>query len=123
MSDRLGQQLGNYRLTHYIGRGGFADVYLGEHIHLKTQAAIKVLHARLAKSDEVHFQQEAVIIAGLKHLNIVRILDFAIEEGTPFLVMDYAPNGTLRTRHPKGHHRPIMPPAQALARSLRPSGA
>lgn len=102
MSDRLEQQLGNYRLTRFIGRGGFADVYLGEHVHLKTQAAIKILHARLAKSDEDNFQQEALIIARLIHPNIVRILDFAIQDGTPFLVMDYAPNGTLRTRHPRG---------------------
>ena len=45
MSDRVGQQLGNYRLLHLVGRGSFAEVYLGEHLHLGTQAAIKVLYA------------------------------------------------------------------------------
>ncbi len=43
MLDRVGQQLGNYRLLQPIGQGGFADVYLGEHVYLNTQAAIKVL--------------------------------------------------------------------------------
>ena len=41
---REGQQLGNYYLTHLLGQGSFADVYLGKHIYLDTQAAIKVLH-------------------------------------------------------------------------------
>ncbi len=43
MSDRIGQQLANYRLISLLGQGGFADVYLGEHIYLNTLAAIKVL--------------------------------------------------------------------------------
>ena len=43
MLDRVGQQLGNYRLLRLLGQGGFADVYLGEHMYLRTQAAIKVL--------------------------------------------------------------------------------
>lgn len=102
MTNRLGQQLGNYSLIRLLGEGGFAEVYLGEHIYLKTQAAIKVLQTRLASEDSEGFLKEARTIAGLKHPHIIRILDFGIEAGTPFLVMDYAPHGTLRKRHPKG---------------------
>src|SRR5439155_1097565 len=43
MVDRQGQQLGNYRLLRLLGRGGFAEVYLGQHIYLNSQAALKVL--------------------------------------------------------------------------------
>jgi len=102
MSEFVGQQLGNYRLISLIGQGGFADVYLGEHIHLNTQAAIKVLQMRLAGSNLEQFRNEARTIASLTHPNIVRVLDFGVEEGTPYLVMEYATNGTLRHRHPKG---------------------
>jgi succinate-acetate transporter protein/serine/threonine protein kinase len=102
MSDRVGQQLGNYRLVSLLGQGGFAEVYLGEHVFLKTRAAIKVLHTQVAKDDMEGFLTEARIIANLVHPHIVRVLEFGLEGNTPFLVMDYAPNGTLRQRHPKG---------------------
>ena len=100
--ERDGQQLGNYRLTQLIGRGNFADVYRGQHIHLNTQAAIKVLHGQLTDNDLANFIHEARVIAHLRHPHIVQILDFGIEDNTPFLVMEYAPNGNLRQRYPKG---------------------
>src|SRR5215469_3497387 len=102
MADRVGQQLGNYQLARLLGEGGFAEVYLGEHIHLGTQAAIKVLHTQLASDDLDRFRAEARSIARLTHSHIVRALDFGIEGKIPFLVMDYAQGGTLRQRHPKG---------------------
>src|SRR5579872_3084194 len=107
MGDLVGQQLGNYRLQRMIGQGGFAEVYLGEHVYLDTQAAIKVLRTQL-ESDEIdQFRTEARTIARLVHPHIVRVLDFGVEGTTPFLVIDYAPNGTLRKRHPAGVPLPL----------------
>ena len=51
MADWVGQQLGNYHLLRLLGEGGFAEVYLGEHQHLGTQAAIKILAARLSTEE------------------------------------------------------------------------
>src|SRR6266516_1949449 len=102
MADRVGQQLGNYRLIRLLGQGGFAEVYLGQHIYLDTLAAIKVLHARIDSDDVDHFRDEARTVARLVHPHIVRVLEFNVEEMTPYLVVDYAPNGTLRKRHARG---------------------
>src|SRR5712692_10203893 len=107
MTDRIGQQLGNYRLLRLLGRGGFADVYLGEHIYLKKPAALKVLHLRLDEQDAAQFLHEAQTLAGLDHPHIVRVFDFAVQDGMPFLVMDYAVGGTLRMRHPAGTRVPL----------------
>src|SRR5438270_302871 len=107
MADRAGQQLGNYTLIGQLGEGGFAEVYLGEHIHLGTQAAIKILHTQLSSDNVDEFRTEARTIARLVHPNIVRVLEFGIEGKTPFLVMDFASNGTLRQRHPKGTVLPL----------------
>ena len=107
MADRVGQLLGNYRLVRLLGLGGFAEVYLGEHIYLDTLAAIKVLHAQLDTEDVEQFRTEARTVARLIHPHIVRVLDYGVAESTPFLVMDYAPHGTLRKLHPKETPLPL----------------
>ena len=96
MADRTGQQFGNYRLVALLGTGSFAEVYLGHHVRFNQQAAIKVLHAHLSGQEAEHFQHEAETIATLAHPAIVRVFDFDVQEGVPFLVMEYAPNGSLR---------------------------
>jgi len=107
MTDRVGQQLGNYRLVRLLGQGGFAEVYLGEHLRLKTQAAFKVLHTSLEDDDVEGFLREAQTVAHLKHPHIVRVFDFDVENHTPFLVMDYLPNGNVRRSYPKGKVLPL----------------
>ncbi|HZO70993.1 MAG TPA: serine/threonine-protein kinase [Ktedonobacteraceae bacterium] len=108
MGDRVGQHLGNYRLLRLLGKGGFAEVYLGEHRHLATQAAIKVLQAHLGSQADIEsFRREAQTIAGLNHPHIMRVLDFDVEQDVPFLVMEYAPFGSLRTHHPRGQPLPL----------------
>jgi len=122
MAARIGQQLGNYRLVLLLGQGGFAQVYLGEHVYLQSPAALKVLHRVLTDEDADDFLKEARTLVRLSHPHIVRVLDFAIAEGTPFLVMEYAPHGTLRQRHPKGTHllpETIVPYVQQVASALQ----
>jgi serine/threonine protein kinase len=103
----LGQHLGNYQIRQQLGRGGFAEVYLGEHIYLGTHAALKVLTGPLDEHEAILFQREARLLASLIHPHIVRVLEFDIENATPYLVLDYAPGGTLRKRHPRGKQLPL----------------
>lgn len=118
----IGQEFGNYRLTSLVGRGGFAEVYLGEHVYLKRQAAIKVLQTRLEQEEQERFYDEARTIAHLQHEHIVRVLEFGLNDGSlPYLVMEYAPNGTLRERFPRGTAVPIeqiLPPLKQVAAAL-----
>lgn len=107
MAKRVGQQFGNYRLIRLLGEGGFAEVYLGEHQLLETEAAIKILNAQMTGDDIEPFRAEARTIAHLEHPNIVRVLEFGVEGKTPYLVMSYAPHGTLRRRHQKGVPLPL----------------
>ncbi|GCE30563.1 hypothetical protein KDA_60470 [Dictyobacter alpinus] len=101
------KMLGNYRLLELLGQGGFADVYLGEHIYLKTSAAIKVLRVQLDRDALESFLAEARTIARLRHPHITIVHDFGIEHDVPFLVMGYAPYGSLRRLHPMGSIVPL----------------
>lgn len=103
MSDRVGEQIGSYHLLKLLGRGGFAEVYLAKHLYLKEKplVAIKVLH-RLQPDDQKQFLQEANIVQHLTHSGIVNLIDYGVDEtkGVPFLVMEYAPRGSLRDVYP-----------------------
>lgn len=110
MGDRAGQQLGQYRLIQLIGQGGFGDVYLGEHLSEHTNVAIKVMDVELAeltREDIESFLAHTRIAASLDHPNILHVLAFGEQDSLPFLVMDYAPNGSLRQLHPKGTRLPL----------------
>src|SRR5262245_30641862 len=124
MQDYVGQHFGHYHLTKLLGGGGFAQVYLGEHIYLGTQAAIKILHTQLTSEGTSDFTREARIVAQFMHPHIVRVLDFGVEPraNIPYLVMDYAQGGTLRQRHPKGSQLPlstILPYIRQVAKALQ----
>ncbi|TMC18882.1 MAG: hypothetical protein E6J34_16045 [Chloroflexi bacterium] len=118
--DRLGQTLGNYRLTKLLGKGGNAEVYLAEHTLLGLQNAIKVLKTRnLTDLEEAQFRDEAKLMTTLRHPHIVTIFDYDIEVNktgfdgsTPYLVMEYMPLGTLRHLYP---HGTLVPPLTIAA--------
>ena len=121
--DRIGQQVGEYRLLRWLGGGGFGDVYLAEHVRDHSQVAIKLLHIQLSHNEDLKaFINEARTIR-LKHAHIVPLLDFAISrEDIPFLVMEYVAQGTLRDHHPKGSRVPlplVVNYAQQVASALQ----
>jgi serine/threonine protein kinase len=97
-----GKYIGNYRVLDLLGKGSFAEVYLCEHRYIGTLAAIKVLRAGMDDVEEASFYAEARIAASLVHPHIIRVLEFDVEGGSPYLVMDYAPDGTLRRLYPRG---------------------
>ena len=83
--------LDKYKLLGHLGTGGMSSVYLGEHIALKQQRAIKVL-PRKKVEDKTYLERfyiEARAIASLNHPNIVRAHDIDHEGKTHFIVMEY----------------------------------
>jgi serine/threonine protein kinase len=105
MQNRVDQQFGKYRLLRLLGHGGFAEVYLGQHIHLESLAAVKILNTPV---NSQMFSEEARILAKLEHEHIVRVIDYDFQVNIPFLVMEYAPHGTMRSHYPQGRRLEIF---------------
>src|SRR6266516_4523808 len=122
MMEQVEQRLGNYRLIQLLGKGAFADVYLGEHLYLSTPVAIKVLRSRVDSPSQADFLAEARQVSHLVHPHIIRVFDFGMEAEASFLVMDYAPYGNLRQLHPPRTVVPlstIVSYVRALASALQ----
>ncbi|WP_342378648.1 protein kinase [Myxococcus stipitatus] len=95
-----------YEISGVLGRGGMGTVFLARHLRLPgRQVAIKVLRhdASLGKEVYLRFRREAEIASRLGHPNIVEVIDFdALEDGSPFLVMEHLRGVPLSRRLRKG---------------------
>ncbi len=100
----------SYRLVARLGYGNFGSVYLAQHAILTNRiVAIKVLHSiHLSSSQElIQFFTEAQILDKLKHPNILSVINVGIYEGGPYLITEYAPNGSLRERLQRQSPNPL----------------
>ncbi|MEA5595554.1 serine/threonine-protein kinase [Rivularia sp. UHCC 0363] len=93
-------QGGKYTINQEIGRGGFGVTYKATHHFLHQEVVIKTLNHKLQKHPdfakfESQFQDEARRLASCVHPNIVRVSDFFVEAGLPYMVMEYIPGDTL----------------------------
>lgn len=116
MSDIFGKKLGNYVLLEQLGEGGMAKVYNAFDSRAERNVAIKVIlpSRRSSQLFLQQFETEAKALANLTHTNIVKVFNYGIEDGQPFLVMDFIPGGTLK----EAMSRPI--PWQTAAAILAP---
>ncbi len=80
-----------YRVLNEVGRGGMSVVYKGMNENLDLEVAIKILQSQLVSdpTSVKRFQQEAQAASLLKHENIIKMYDFGIHDGRPYLVMDF----------------------------------
>ncbi|MDX2231883.1 MAG: serine/threonine-protein kinase [Leptolyngbyaceae cyanobacterium bins.349] len=93
-------QDGKYTLEQVLGEGGFGITFRATHHYLQQTVVIKTLNptnqanAEFSQAQQ-QFQDEGRRLALCVHPNIVRVSDFFIEAGMPYLVMDYIPGYNL----------------------------
>jgi serine/threonine-protein kinase len=110
-----GEVFAGYTILRVLGTGGMGEVYLAEHPRLPRRDALKVLGTAVSHDDEYRqrFNQEAEMVATLRHPSIVTIYDRGDFEDQLWISMEFI-DGTdafrlLTERHPRG-----IPAAQVV---------
>ena len=109
-SNYIGKHIGNYHVVAELSSGAFGSVYLAQHELLAARSvAIKLLHSMHLGSEQERdrFLREAQFLEVLKHPHILPLIDLGIDNGVPYLVTEYAPNGSLRDRLERQPTRPL----------------
>jgi serine/threonine-protein kinase len=109
---------GRYKVGAPIAEGGMGVVYRAERVGIERPVVVKFLHAVLTDQPGVvdRFEREARATARLNHPNCVSLVDFGLDDGAPYLVMEYVEGRTLADILDKG---PVSPPrALHIARQI-----
>ncbi len=101
MQNLTGQTIDRYHILEKIGEGGMAVVYKAYDTRLEREVAIKIIRKEAFPPESINrifkrFEREAKALARLSHSNIVKVHDYGEYEGSPYLVMEYQPGGTLK---------------------------
>src|SRR5688572_19907192 len=111
---RVGSVLqGRYKIISRLAAGGMGVVYRGERVHLKRPVAIKFLHPTFAAQESIvkRFETEAMAMSRLGHPHCVSVIDFGVDAGAPYVVMDFVQGTNLRDLIDAGP----VPQARAIA--------
>ena len=83
----VGQVVGEWRLTAFIGNGGSGEVYSARHAWLSLRAAVKVLSRDDAAARD-RFRREAQILAEASIPAFPRFYGYGESEGRPYMVIE-----------------------------------
>jgi eukaryotic-like serine/threonine-protein kinase len=95
-----GRTVGRCELFAEIAHGGMATIHLGRWLGaggFAKPVAVKALHSQYARDPEFvrMFMDEARVVAGIRHPNVMPTIDLVEEDGELFIVMDYIEGVTL----------------------------
>jgi serine/threonine-protein kinase len=110
-----GQAFAGYTILRVLGTGGMGEVYLAEHPRLPRRDALKVLGTEVSHDAEYRqrFNQEAEMVATLRHPNIVTIYDRGDSDGQLWIAMEFI-DGTDAFRLMSEQYRTGVPAEQVV---------
>ncbi|NEA28848.1 serine/threonine-protein kinase [Actinomadura bangladeshensis] len=96
LRDRDPRQLGPYRLTARLGRGGMGTVFLGED-DAGRRVAVKVINAELADDEAFHerFRREVTAARQVRRFCTASVLDARLDGDPLYVVTEYVAGSSL----------------------------
>jgi eukaryotic-like serine/threonine-protein kinase len=91
---------GRFKLVRELGSGSMGTVWLADHQTLDLRCAVKFMTTEASRAPNYRgrFELEARAIAQLHSPNVVRILDYDVHEGMPFIAMEFLQGEDLAAR-------------------------
>lgn len=108
-----------YKIVELVAMGAMGAVYKGEHLLMRKQVAIKVLHPEIEDFPELvaRFEREAIAGAHINHPNVASASDFGKFDGDSyFLILEYIEGTTLSDIIKQGPLEPLR--AARIAKQL-----
>ena len=104
--------IGRYKIVRQVGMGAFASVYEAIDELLGRRFAVKVARTHADSPDfetpAVRFKTEARVLRRLDHESIARVIDTGVlDDGTPFLVMEWIEGRSLEQILQARHRIPL----------------
>jgi serine/threonine-protein kinase len=100
-SELIGRVLSSrYRLESQLGEGGMGAIWRAEHLALGVPVAVKLIDPAISRDESMlaRFLREAQAAASLRSPHVVTVLDYGVDEGRPFIVMELLEGENLRHR-------------------------
>jgi serine/threonine-protein kinase len=87
-----------YRVEELLALGGMGAVFRAEHVHMRKEVALKLLHPSTENLPELvtRFERESVVGAHVSHPNVCQATDFGkLDDGSHYLVLEFVHGRTL----------------------------
>ena len=96
----IGKVVSHYKILEKLGEGGMGVVYKAHDMKLDRDVALKFLPTNLPVAHEhiTRFELEAKAISALNHPHIATIYDIDEADGRKYIVLEYIPGGTLKSK-------------------------
>src|ERR1700733_9340328 len=101
MTPEVGSIVANrFELVRELGRGSMGTVWLADHLTLGVRCAVKFMTVEATRDPNyrARFAREARAIAQLHSPNVVRVLDYDVYDGVPFIAMEWLHGEDLEAR-------------------------